>query len=53
MAADLRDFIRDRIRRDLDCGVLLISHDLQMVMDSDNDVVVLVPRWPSPPRWPA
>ena len=40
-AGVLHDLI-DGIRRDLDCGVLLISHDLQMVMDSDNDVVVLV-----------
>ena len=42
-AGVLHDLI-DGIRRDLDCGVLLISHDLQMVMDSDNDVVVLVPH---------
>ena len=34
----------DGIRDDLGCGVLLISHDLQMVMNSDNDVVVLVPH---------
>ena len=39
----LHDLI-DGIRRDLGCGVLLISHDLQMVMDSDSDVVVLVPH---------
>ena len=32
------------IRRDLGCGVLLISHDLQMVMNSDSDVVVLLPH---------
>ena len=32
------------IRADLGCGVLLISHDLQMVMNSDSDVVVLLPH---------
>ena len=32
------------IRRDLGCGILLISHDLQMVMRSDCDVVVLLPH---------
>ena len=32
------------IRRDLGCGVLLISHDLQMAMDTGDDVVVLVPH---------
>ena len=42
-AGMLHDLI-DGIRRDLGCGVLLISHDLQMVMDTDNDVVVLVPH---------
>ena len=34
----------DGIRRDLGCGILLISHDLQMVMSSDSDVVVLLPH---------
>ena len=42
-AGVLHDLI-DGIRRDLGCGVLLISHDLQMVMDTDNDVIVLVPH---------
>ena len=32
------------IRGDLGCGILLISHDLQMVMNSDSDVVVLLPH---------
>ena len=32
------------IRNDLGCGILLISHDLHMVMNSDCDVVVLVPH---------
>ena len=30
------------IRSDLGCGILLISHDLQMVMNSDSVVVVLL-----------
>ena len=34
----------DGIREELGCGVLLISHDLQMVMNSDSDVVVLLPH---------
>lgn len=34
----------EEIRRDLDCGVLLISHDLQLVMDTGDDVVVLLPH---------
>lgn len=34
----------EEIRRDLDCGVLLISHDMQLVMDTGDDVVVLLPR---------
>ena len=32
------------IRNDLGCGILFISHDLQMVMNSDSDVVVLLPH---------
>ena len=32
------------IRSDLGCGILLISHDLQMVMNSDSVVVVLLPH---------
>ena len=42
-AGVLHDLI-DGIRGDLGCGVLLISHDLQMVMNSDSDVAVLVPH---------
>ena len=38
------------IRQDLGCGVLLISHDLQMVMNSDRDVVVLLPHEHDEPR---
>ena len=32
------------IRRDLGCGVLIISHDLQKAMDTGDDLVVLVPH---------
>lgn len=34
----------ERVRRDLNCGVLLISHDLRLAMDAGDDVVVLVPH---------
>ena len=33
----------EEIRRDLDCGVLLISHDLERAMKAGDDIVVLVP----------
>ena len=32
------------IRRDLGCGVLIISHDLKKAMDTGDDLVVLVPH---------
>ncbi len=32
------------IRRDLGCGVLIVSHDLQKAMDTADDLVVLVPH---------
>ena len=32
------------IRRDLGCGVLLITHDVQLVMDTGDDVIVLLPH---------
>ncbi|WP_136661805.1 ATP-binding cassette domain-containing protein [Nitratireductor sp. XY-223] len=32
------------ITRDLGCGVLLISHDIQKAMETGSDVVVLVPH---------
>ena len=39
------------IRRDLGCGVLLISHNLELAMRSGDDVVVLVPHeHDDPPR---
>ena len=34
----------EQIRDDFGCGVLLISHDLRRVLDSGDDVVVLVPH---------
>ena len=39
------------VRRDLGCGVLLISHDLELAMSTGDDVVVLVPHeHDDPPR---
>ena len=32
------------IRSELGCGVLLISHDIQLAMETGNDVVVLLPH---------
>ena len=34
----------DAIRRDFNCGVLQISHDLNLAMKAGDDVVVLVPH---------
>ncbi len=34
----------ERIRRDLNCGILLISHDLHLAMETGDDVVILVPH---------
>ena len=34
----------DTIRRELDCGVLVISHDLKLAMDTGDDFCVLVPH---------
>ena len=34
----------DGIRRDFDCGVLQISHNLELAMRAGDDVVVLVPH---------
>ena len=42
--ADRLHELVEGIRRDLGCGVLLISHDLQRAMDTGDDVVVLVPH---------
>lgn len=42
--ADRLHELIDGIRRDLGCGVLLISHDLQRAMDTGDDVVALVPH---------
>ena len=39
----------EEIRRDLGCGVLLVSHDLKRAMDTGDDVVVLVPHEHDPP----
>ena len=42
--AELLQELIEGIRRDLDCGVLLISHDLELAMKAGDDVVVLVPH---------
>ena len=34
----------ERFRRDLNCGVLLISHDLRLAMEAGDDFCVLVPH---------
>ena len=34
----------ENIRRDLNCGVLLISHDIELAISTGDDVVVLVPH---------
>ena len=43
----------EEIRRDLGCGVLLISHDLKRAMDTGDDVVVLVPHEHDAPAGPS
>ena len=42
--ADVVHDLIERIRRDLGCGVLLISHDLERAMETGDDVVVLLPH---------
>ena len=42
--ADILHQLVDGIRRDLGCGVLLISHDIKRAMDTGDDVFVLVPH---------
>ena len=42
--ADVVHDLVEEIRRDLGCGVLLISHDLERAMASGDDVVVLLPH---------
>lgn len=42
-AENLHEII-DQIRYDLNCGVLCISHDLQLAMDTADDFLVLVPH---------
>ena len=34
----------DTIRRDLDCGVLMVSHDIRQAFEKGDDFVVLVPH---------
>ena len=42
--ADVLHNLIEQIRRDLGCGVLLISHDLERAMETGDDVVVLLPH---------
>ena len=42
--ADLLHELIEGIRRDFDCGVLLISHNLELAMRTGDDVAVLVPH---------
>lgn len=42
--ADVLHELIETIRHNFDCGILLISHDLEKVMDIGNDLVVLVPH---------
>ena len=42
--ADVLHALIEGIRRDFDCGVLLISHNLDLAMRAGDDVVVLVPH---------
>ena len=42
--SDLFNELIEGIRRDLGCGVLMISHDLEKAMQAGDDVVVLVPH---------
>ena len=42
--AELLDELVDAIRRDLGCGVLMISHDVKDAISKANDFVVLVPH---------
>ena len=39
----LHDVI-DHIRHEIDCGVLCVSHDLRLAMDTGDDFLVLVPH---------
>ena len=42
--AELLDELIDGIRRDFDCGVLMISHDIKEAVARAHDFVVLVPH---------
>ncbi len=42
--AEQLDALINAARRDLGCGVLMISHDLREAVDKADDFVVLVPR---------
>ncbi|MCE2391930.1 MAG: metal ABC transporter ATP-binding protein [Proteobacteria bacterium] len=42
--SDMLHELIEGIRRDLGCGVLMVSHDLEKAMEIGDDVVVLVPH---------
>ncbi len=42
--ADLLYSLIDDIRADLNCGVIMVSHDLEKAVDMGDDVVMLVPH---------
>ena len=42
--SDVLHELIEGIRRDLGCGVLMVSHDLEKAMEIGDDVVVLVPH---------
>ena len=42
--ADVVQGLIEGVRRDIGCGVLMISHDLELAMKAGDDVVVLVPH---------
>ena len=42
--SDVLQGLVDRIRSELNCGVLMVSHDLSIAADIASDVVVLIPH---------
>ena len=42
--ADVFHGLIEEIRRSLDCGILIISHDIELAAKTGDDVVVLVPH---------
>ena len=42
--ADVLQELMEEVRRELDCGILWISHDIKKAFDIGDDVVVLIPH---------